>query len=108
MLIIFEGFAACLGLRPARIQILLGAEAIIRLALFNKLLCIGKIHIFSLALNVRTVVSALVRALVPFKSRKSQAAVNFFNRTFNKTRLIGILNAENKHAIVLFCKQISV
>ena len=38
----------------------------------------------------------------------AHGAVNDIDRALDIAPLIGVLNAENKHAIVLFCKQISV
>ncbi len=108
VLIVFPGLA--LGFRggAALGQLLLGAEAVIRLALAHKLLRIGQVHILALGLDVGADRAADVGAFVPVQTRELQALVDLLGRALNQALLVGILDAQDKHAVVLLGEKIGI
>ena len=66
------------------VQPLFGAEAVISLALFHQLFRIGLVHILSLALYIRAVFTAHIRALVMLQAYHIQRAVNHIHRAIHQ------------------------
>ena len=98
------------NLRPERIEPLLRAEAVIRLALFDQLLGIFLIDALSaaLGLDIRSDAAVLVRALVIFDAGILQCLVDNVYCTFDEPLLIGVLDAEHKRASRMLCDQIRI
>ena len=67
------------------------AEAVIRSAEVDEFLRVLRIDLLSLALNVRSVVTADVRTFVVDKPRLAKRTVNEFDRAFDVTVLVGVL-----------------
>ena len=108
VLIVFECLSPCFGSGTALIELLLGAEAVISLSAFNKLLGIGKIHILALALDIGAVISADIGSLVPIDTGKMQTGINLIDRTLDITSLIRILDAEHEDTVVFLCKKVCI
>ena len=66
------------------------------------------IEILALGLNVRAVIAAHVGAFVPVHAAALQGVVNDLGRALHKALLIGILNAEDELAAVLFGKEVII
>ena len=91
------------GLQP-----LLGAEAVVSLALCHQLLGILLEHPHPLALHIGAHGAADVRALVPQQASLPHGIVNDVHRTFHIAALVGILDAEDEGAIVVLGHQVSI
>ena len=108
MLIVLEGFAALRGLLPAFIQLLARTKAIIGVPGFHQLLRIGQVQILALGLNIRPIIAANVRPLVVVQARRREAGINLFHRAGHLALLVGILNAQNKRAMVAAREQVGI
>ena len=108
MLVVLKRFAPFGGGGAARVQLFVGAEAIISLAHFNKPLCVGQIHILPFALHIRAEFAAHVRAFVPVHAYAFKRAVNNLRRAFNIAIAVGILNAQYEFAAMVARIQPSV
>ena len=108
MLIVLEGFAALRGLLPAFIQLLARTKAIIGVPGFHQLLRIGQVQILALGLNIRPIIAANVRPLVVVQSRRREAGINLFHRAGHLALLVGILDAQNKRAMVAAREQVGI
>ena len=100
--------AAADGLFLELFEPLLGAEAAVRLALFDELFGVGQVHILSLALHIGAVVAADVGAFVVDKSRGFQGVVDNVYRAFYISFLIGVLNTQDEGAALTFRYQIFI
>ena len=87
---------------------LFGAETIIRPALFDKFFGVFHIYVFSLALDVRTVIAAYIGTFVPYKPGFAKGRINKFYRAFHVALLVGILDSQNKLSAVFLGVKISV
>jgi len=85
------------------VQPLLVAKAVIRVAAFDQLFCVVKVHAHALALNIRAVAAVFVGAFVPEKPGFAQRAINNVHRALNIPFLVGVLNAQHKGAAAAFC-----
>ncbi|MPM33684.1 hypothetical protein SDC9_80262 [bioreactor metagenome] len=108
MLVIFPDFALRGSRLPARVQLFIRAEAIVRLAGLDQQLGIRQIHALAFALNIRAVVAADIRAFVPLHADVAERVVDDIYRAFNIAALVGVLDAENERAVVFFCIQIGI
>ena len=108
MLVVFEGFALRFGLLTRLFQPFGAAEAIIRVAGFHQLLCVGQIHRFALGLHIGTAGAAHIGAFIVRKSGGFQGCVNHIRRAFYLAPLIGILDAQNEFAAVAARPQIGI
>ena len=108
MFVIFPNFALRGGFFAARVQLLIRAEAIVRLAGFDELLGIRQIHALTRTLDIRAVVAADIRAFVPLHADIAERVVDHVYRALDIAALVGVLNAENERAVVLFCIEIGI
>ena len=108
VLVVLERLAALLRFLAAGAQLLLGAEAVIRLAGLHELLGVGQIHVLALALYVRTIVAADVGTFVPLHADAFQRAVDHVDRAGHVAALIGILDAEDELSAVRSGVQVRV
>ncbi len=108
MLVVFEGLAP-LGRRlPAGGELLLGAEAVVGLALLHQLLGVGQVHALPFALNVGAVVAADVRPLVPLHADALEGAVDHVHRPGHVPGLVRVLDAQDELAAVSLGVQVGV
>ena len=108
VLVVLEGLAALCSFLAARGKLLLGAEAVVRLARFHELLGVGQVHVLALALHVGTVIATHVGTFVPLHADAFQRAVDDVHRAGHVAALIGILDAQDELSAVRFGKQIGV
>ena len=108
VLVVFPGAARCFHLCLPLLDFLLGAEAVIGMAGFDQLLCIGEIGILALGLDVGTAGAADIGTFIPVKAAGAEGIVDHFGGAFHKTLLVSILNAQDELAIVLLGEEISV
>ena len=85
-----------------------GAETIVRVALLDELPRVFKVNILSFGLNIRTVLAAHVRTFVPDKSRLAHGGIDNFHRAVHVAFEVGVLDAKNKLAAVLFRVKVRV
>ena len=90
------------------VQFFLGAEAVVSGTVFNKLLRVFEIASHALALNIRTVISSDIGALIPVQTAVFQRVVDHVDSAFDQTSLVGVLDTKNKIAVILFGDQIGV
>ena len=98
--------SALLGVQS--LQALLGAEAVIRLALCHQLLGILLEHTHALALHIGAHGAADIRALVPQKAGLPQGVVDDIHSALHIAALIGILDAQDEGAILVLGHQVGV
>ena len=108
VLVILEGLALGLRLGALLIQALLGAEAIVRAALFDQLLRVGQVQVLALGLNVRAAGAADVRAFVVDQTGGLHGIVNDVNGALYLALLIGILDAQDELAAVAARPEIGI
>ena len=89
-------------------QTLLGAEAVIGLALSHQLLGILLEHAHALALDVGADGAADVRAFVPQQAGLPQGVVDDIHSALHIAALIGVLDAQDEGAILVLCHQVGV
>ena len=94
--------------RVDRLQPLLRAEAVVRLALPDELLRVGLVKILALALDIRAVCAADVGAFVVLEADLLQRAVDHVGRALHIALLVRVLNAQHKGAALRFCDEILV
>ncbi len=82
------------------------AEAVIRLALADKLFRIFAVNFLPLALHIRPVIAADIRPLVVFQTDLLQRVVDHVHGALNIAFPVGVLDAENKVPSIRFCNQI--
>ena len=97
---------ALLGVQ--RFQTLLGAEAVICLALGDQLFGILFEHPHSLALDIGADRAADVRAFVPVQPGLAQGVVNDVHRAFHIAALVRVLDAEDEGAVLVLGHQVGV
>ena len=90
------------------LQPLLGAEAVVGLALCHQLLGILLEHAHPLTLNVGAHRAADVRALVPQQAGLPQGVVDDIHSALNVTALVGVLDAQDEGAVLVLGHQVSV
>ena len=90
------------------LQPLLGAEAVVGLALCHQLLGILLEHAHPLTLNVGAHRAADVRALVPQQAGLPQGVVDDIHSALNVTALVGVLNAQDEGAVLVLGHQVGV
>ena len=88
--------------------LVLATEAVVCVSGFHQLLCILLEHTHSLALYIRTAGTADVRTLVPVQSAGPERSVDNIGSALNVASLVGILNTQNKLALVLSRDKIGV
>ena len=84
------------------------AEAVVGVAAFHQLLGVFLKHPHALTLDVGTHRAAHVGAFVPVQAGLAQGVVDDVYRPFHIPFLVGVLNAEDEGAVVLFRQQIGV
>ena len=97
---------ALLGVQ--RFQALLGAEAVICLALGDQLFGILFEHPHSLALDIGADRAADVRAFVPVQPGLAQGVVNDVHSAFHIAALVRVLDAEDEGAVLVLGHQVGV
>ena len=90
------------------LQTLLGAEAIVCLALCHQLLGILFEHAHALALHIGAHWAADVRAFVPQQAGLPQGVVDDIHSALHIAALIGILDAQDEGAVLVLCHQVGV
>ena len=90
------------------VQPLFGTEAVISLALFHQLFRIGLVHILSLALYIRAVFTAHIRALVMLQAYHIQRAVDYLHSAIHQPLLVGVLDPQNEFPALGFGDQIFI
>ena len=100
-------FLKGVGGKP-RGKLLLGAEAVVRTALFHKLLRVLKVHPHAFALDIGAVFAAHIGALVPRHGCVPQGVVDDIDRALHIPLAVGILDAQDKAAAVASGEQIGV
>ena len=90
------------------LQTLLGAEAIVCLALSHQLLGILLEHAHALALHIGAHGAADVRAFVPQQAGLPQGVVDDIHSALHIAALIGILDAQDEGAILVLGHQVGV
>ena len=86
-------------------QTLLGAEAVISVALFDQLARVFEINFSALGLNVRTVIAADVGSFVVVESRFPERTVNNLHRSVHITLEVRVLYAQNEFTAVFTRKK---
>ena len=102
---------ACTGIIAVcaqTVEAFLGTEAAVSLALANKLLGIGDVHIPSFALYIGAVVAAYIRTFIVHKSGTLQGIVDNINCALDLSFLVGVLDAQDKLAAEGFCNQVFI
>ena len=89
-------------------QTLLGAEAVIGLALSHQLLGILLEHPHALALDVGADGAADVRAFVPQQAGLPQGVVDDIHSALHVAALVGVLDAEDEGAVIVLGHQVGV
>ena len=108
MAVIFcEGNALCIGFLQA-FQSFLGAEAVIRFALFHQLLCIIHIQTHAFALHIGAVFAADIGAFIMLKPCHFHGFINDIQRALHQTALIGILNTQDEFPTLRFCDEVFI
>ena len=108
MPVVFVLFSLALAFLFQSSQPLPGTEAVIGVAEVYELLCIFHVYIFTPALYVRTIRSALVRALVVFKPGDPERFVHHIGGAFHIPFLVRIFYPQDKFPAVLFRDQVFV
>ena len=108
MLVILPGAAGCFHCCLPLVNLLFGAEAVIGMAGLDQLLRVGKIGILALGLDIGTAGAAHIGALIPVQAAGTEGIINDFGGAFHKALLVGILNAQNELAVILFGKKIGI
>ena len=83
------------------IYALLGAEAVVCLALVNELLCVLYIKILALGLDIWPAAAAHIRAFVPVEAAYAESLVYLVHCTLDISFEVGILYPEDKVTAVL-------
>ena len=100
--------AAADGFALNLFKALLCTKAAVRLALLDKLLGVGKIHILALRLHIGTVIAPDVGAFVVPEPRKLKGIINKINRSAHKPLAVGVLDPQNEFAALRLCYQILI
>ena len=108
VLVVLPGLALGLGRGAALGQLLLGAEAVVGLALCDQLLGVGQVHVLALGLDVRAVVAADVRSLVPEEAAVAQRVVDDLRCAGHEPLLVRVLDAQDELAVVLLGEEIGI
>ena len=104
--VIHRSDTACLLNSFQLFKSFLVAEAVVSLALFNKLLSIFLEHTHSFRLDIRTDRTAYIRTFVPVESALFKSFVNYLSSALYITSLIRILYSEDKISAVLLCDKV--
>jgi hypothetical protein len=99
--VVARGFLARLLLGTQRVEALGGAEARERMALLDQLVAVLLIDGAALALPIRAVRAADVRALVPLDTQPAQRVEDLLFRFASRAHLVGVLDAQNELTAVL-------
>ena len=91
-----------------RFQTLLGAEAVVSLALGHQLLGILLEHAHALALHIGAHGAADVRAFVPQQAGLPQGVVDDIHSALHIAALVGILDAQDEGAVLVLCHQVGI
>ena len=89
-------------------QTLLGAEAVIGLALSHQLFGVLLEHAHALALHIGADRAADVRAFVPQQAGLPQGVVDHIHRALDVAALIGIFDAQDERTILVLGHQVGV
>ena len=89
-------------------QTLVGAEAIVSLALFHQFQRILFKDAHALALHIRAHRAADIGAFVPIHAGFTQGFIDHIRCALYQTPLVGILDAQDKSAALMFGRQIGV
>src|SRR5205085_64976 len=108
MIVLGGWILICFEIMSHPVQLFRRIERVISVSVANQFFCVVAIVILSFALPVRSVVAAVQGAFIGFETCPLQAIENIFFSTGDITALIGVFDAENKIALVLFCKQIVI
>ena len=108
VLVVLEDFSTGFSGFTAGVQLFLGAEAVVGVAGLDQLLGIGEIQVFTLGLDIWADRAADIRALVPLEPALAQRVINDVRRAFHIALLVGVLDAQDELAAVLFRQQVSV
>ena len=108
VLVILPGAAGGFHFGFALFDLFLGAEAVIGVAGLNELLGVGEIGGFALGLDIGADRAADVGAFVPVQATGAEGVVNNLGGAFDVALLVGILNTQDKLAVVLLGEQIGI
>ena len=84
------------------------AEAVIRRAFRDEFIRVFLVNRQALALDVGSFAAVFIRSLVVADASQCQPVINRGERGGHIAGLVGIFNAQNEHARVFFCQQISI
>ncbi|MOA09469.1 hypothetical protein D3C78_1293010 [compost metagenome] len=101
MAVVARGFLVGHLLGAHRVETLGAAEAGEGVALGDQLVRVLLVDVAALALPVRTVRAADVRALVPLDAQPAQGVVDLLFGLAGRTQLVGILDAQDELTAVL-------
>ncbi|KPZ15600.1 hypothetical protein ALO94_200951 [Pseudomonas syringae pv. spinaceae] len=104
--VVTRGFAFGLLLGAHLVEFFGGTETREGMAQFDQLLRVFLVDIAPFALTIRTVWTADVRAFAPFDAQPAQCVENLLFGLAGRAQLIGVFNAQNKLAAVLFGKAV--
>ena len=97
------------GLNLAHLfQTVLVAEAVISMSQLYQLFSICLEHAHPFTLDIRTDRAADIGAFVPVEAGLAQGIVNDIDRTFDITFLVGVLDTQDKSAVMFFGDQVGV
>ena len=90
------------------VQTFLVTETVVCVAALDQFFRIGLEHSHALRLHIRTNRTADVRAFVPIQTGNTQGVVDHVNCAFHIALLVGILNSQNKIAVLFLGNQIGI
>ena len=108
LFVILIGFALGFGSLAVGFQLFLGAEAAIGAALFDQLPSVLGVEVAALSLDIRTIFAADVRTFIIGQPGLAHGLINQIDCAGNFALLVGILNAEDELAAVLFGEQVGI
>ncbi|MNZ74188.1 hypothetical protein D3C78_926310 [compost metagenome] len=104
--VIARGFATGLLLGAHLLQLFGGAEAVEGMAGVNQFLGVPGVDLATLALPVRAVRAADVRAFVPFDAEPAQGIEDLLFRLARGAQLVGVFDAQDELTAVLLGKAV--
>jgi len=104
--IVARGFATGLLLGAHLVQFFGGAEARERMAHVDQLLCVLLVNVAALALAIRAVRPADVRAFSPGNAQPAQGIENLLFRLASGAQLIGVFDPQDEFTAVLLGKAV--
>ncbi|MNZ87264.1 hypothetical protein D3C78_1061150 [compost metagenome] len=99
--IVARGFATGHLLGAHLLQLFGGAEAVERMAGIDQLLGVLGVDLAALALPVRAVRAAHIRAFVPFDAKPAQGVEDLLLRLAGRAQLVGVLDAQDELTAML-------